>query len=179
MSELKWGGQKVVRRSQSAPLATHSPHLLAHGEGGCDDHHGECDLEEKWKSLWITLSWTCILTKVIKAPTPLLVNGDGERRGITENVILKTLRIFIVRSQACVLNNWICLNHISLMTTSTATEYNERRSSESSTSSCCEAQLSADRPPSTISAVFRVRRTTYLRTALRTCSTLSFSTSRS
>ena len=50
MSELKWGGQKVVRRSQSAPLATHSPHLLAHGEGGCDDHHGECDLEGKWKS---------------------------------------------------------------------------------------------------------------------------------
>ena len=58
--------------------------------------------------------------------------------------------------QACVFNNCICLNQISLMTTSTATEYNERRSSESSTSSCCEAQLPADRPPSTISLVDRV-----------------------
>ena len=80
-----------------------------------------------------------------------MVNGDGERRGITENVILKTLWIFIFRSQTCVFNDRICLNHISLMTTSTTTEYNERRSSESSTSSCCEAQLPADRPPSTIS----------------------------
>ena len=69
---------------------------------------------------------------------------------LKENVILETLWAFIFRSQACVFNDWIRLNHISLMTTSTATEYNERRSSESSTSSCCEAQLPADRPPSTI-----------------------------
>ena len=115
-----------------------------------------------WREMEIfvnNISWTCILRKVKKAPTPRLVNGDGERRGITENVISKTLWIFILRSQTCVFKAWIRLNHISLMTTSTATEYNERRSSESSTSSCCEAQLPADRPPSTINVVYREQTT--------------------